>query len=104
MFSNQGCRKFEWKMQGTTFEFDIRLLKLGGCDMVLGVDWLREHSPLVFAFNQLQLSSVKKGKNIVLKGVQEEASLKLNCLGIGCRNYSGRRCLVSLHKWHNASS
>ena len=39
---------FCWTMQGETFEADLRLLKLGGCQIVLGVDWMREISSISF--------------------------------------------------------
>ncbi|KAF9586900.1 hypothetical protein IFM89_039877 [Coptis chinensis] len=32
------CNKLKWEMQGHMFEDNIRLLPLGGCDMVLGRD------------------------------------------------------------------
>lgn len=34
LVSSTMCRRFKWVMQGTTFEAEIRLLPLGGCDMV----------------------------------------------------------------------
>ena len=47
------CVGFCWQMQGESFEADLQLLKLGECDMVLGVDWIREVSPICFYFNKL---------------------------------------------------
>lgn len=38
MYCNQVCRKLRWFMQGHQFEYDLRVLKLGGCDMILGGD------------------------------------------------------------------
>jgi len=43
-------------MQGKEFKADLRILKLGGCDIVLGVDWMRTVSPLVFDFNKLEVT------------------------------------------------
>jgi len=37
------CLKFIWLMQGHKFHMDMRVLKLGRCDTVLGVDWLITH-------------------------------------------------------------
>lgn len=37
------CSQFRWNMQGIPFIADLRLLKLGGCDLILGVDWMWEH-------------------------------------------------------------
>ena len=50
------CVGFCWQMQGESFEADLRLLKLGGCDMVLGVDWMREVSHICFDFNKLEVT------------------------------------------------
>lgn len=36
-----------WTMQDTNFRSDIRLLPLGGCDMVLGVQWLSTLGPVL---------------------------------------------------------
>ena len=36
VMSNLACVGFCWEMQGEGFEADLRLLKLGGCDVVLG--------------------------------------------------------------------
>jgi hypothetical protein len=39
-------------MQNYEFVADLRILKLGRCDIVLGVDWLRKFSPILFDFYQ----------------------------------------------------
>ncbi|PHU04209.1 hypothetical protein BC332_25031 [Capsicum chinense] len=35
--SNYICRKMAWKMQGMTFDSDVLVLPIGGCNMVLGI-------------------------------------------------------------------
>lgn len=30
---------FQWKMQSITFTADLYLIPLGGCDIVLGIQW-----------------------------------------------------------------
>ncbi|KAF7131596.1 hypothetical protein RHSIM_Rhsim09G0045700 [Rhododendron simsii] len=37
MMSTTMCKKFQWEMQGTNFQADMRILQLKGCDMVLGI-------------------------------------------------------------------
>jgi len=34
------CKQFTGKMHGTKFVSDILLIPLGGCDLVLGIQWL----------------------------------------------------------------
>lgn len=48
--SDATCKGFKWSMQGVKFQADIRVLALGGCDMVLGTDWMKQFSPLLFDF------------------------------------------------------
>lgn len=55
-------------MHGTTFEADMRLLPLGGCDLVLGVEWLAELGPIVWDFKNLKIEFTTKGKRHVLQG------------------------------------
>jgi len=47
VMSNLACAGFSWEMYGEQFEVDIRLLRLGGCDIVLGVDWRKNVSPML---------------------------------------------------------
>jgi hypothetical protein len=44
--------RFKWFMQNYEFVVDLRILKLGRCDIVLGVDRLRKFSPILFDFYQ----------------------------------------------------
>ncbi|KAL8138953.1 hypothetical protein V2J09_004954 [Rumex salicifolius] len=67
LYSNQICKNFMGEMQGHT---------LGGCNLVLGGDWLWDFNPILFDFKTLQISFVKKGNKVEIKGVQEEGSLK----------------------------
>ena len=50
-----------WRMQGYEFQHQFNTLKLGGCDMVLGVDWLARFSPMEFDFKGLSVK-FRKGK------------------------------------------
>ncbi|XP_026416754.1 uncharacterized protein LOC113312214 [Papaver somniferum] len=36
------CQNLTWEMQGYQFSANLRALPLGGCDIVLGADWLRQ--------------------------------------------------------------
>lgn len=54
---------------------NLRLLKLGKCDMVIGVDWLRVYSPILFDFMKMKISFKKDGRVIKLRGIVEEPSL-----------------------------
>ena len=57
---------FCWEMQGEEFQANLRLLRLGGCHIVLGVDWMRKVSFVSFDFNNMEVTLDKKGKIVVL--------------------------------------
>ncbi|KAF8413570.1 hypothetical protein HHK36_001561 [Tetracentron sinense] len=62
------CQQLEWLMHGTPFQTDFRLLSLGGCDMVLGVQWLTTLGPIIWDFTNLRMEFHSKGKRHVLRG------------------------------------
>ncbi|KAL8137446.1 LOW QUALITY PROTEIN: hypothetical protein V2J09_003447 [Rumex salicifolius] len=76
LYSQQGCKDFKWEMQGHRFIFSPRILKLGGYDLVLGGDWLREFSPILFDFKALKISFHKDGHKLEFSGIREEAGLR----------------------------
>ncbi|XP_026396090.1 uncharacterized protein LOC113290721 [Papaver somniferum] len=77
LLSQAKCPGFTWVMQGNTLSRDLHLLELGGCDMVLGVDWMRELSPMLFDFKKLTITFQHQGKNIELVGHTEEATVSI---------------------------
>ena len=56
VLSSSACPRFCWEMQGEKFDADLRLLKLGGCDVVLGIDWMKGVIPISFDFNRMEVS------------------------------------------------
>lgn len=46
MLSHKVLPNLQWFMQGHTFTYDGRILPLQGYDMILGADWLEDHSPM----------------------------------------------------------
>ncbi|XP_058217468.1 uncharacterized protein LOC131328550 [Rhododendron vialii] len=61
-------RDLHWSVQGMEFISEVRLLPLGGCDMVLGVQWLSTLGPVLWDFKNLQMQFSVSDKEIVLKG------------------------------------
>ena len=82
MVSQYKCKGFKWMMSGQEFPTDLRILKLGGCHIVLGVDWLRMVRPLVFDFNTLEVTFDMGGQKVTLMGCQEKGE---------CKAMSGKR-------------
>ena len=64
-------------MLGEPFEANLRLLGLGGCDAILGVDWMKEVSPISFDFNRMEVSFEKGGRRLTLFGGREAGVCKM---------------------------
>lgn len=47
------------------------ILQLGGCDAVLGVEWLKKYSSIISDFNQLSLTFTKEGKPVNISNTSE---------------------------------
>ena len=68
VISKSSCIGFQWEMHGERFATDLRLLKLGGCDIVFGVDWMKTVSPISFDFYKLEVTFKKDGRKMILAG------------------------------------
>ncbi|XP_059280639.1 uncharacterized protein LOC132034339 [Lycium ferocissimum] len=67
MYSHQSVT-VKWKASGVEFTDKFRLLNIGSCDMVLGGDWMRAHSPVTFDYELYVLKLQQAGKMVTLKG------------------------------------
>lgn len=59
---------FLWKMQEEQFCFDVRLLQVGGCDLVLGMDRTDVFSPVVLSTTLHSLSQCCERHSPFVKG------------------------------------
>ncbi|KAL5701100.1 hypothetical protein ACHQM5_026475 [Ranunculus cassubicifolius] len=64
------CPNFQWEINGVQFQSDVRILPLGGCDLVLGVQWLKTIGPVLMDFDKLQMSFTYQGNQLTLQGNQ----------------------------------
>lgn len=71
------CPNFSWKMQGHVFHTKVRILPLKACEMVLGVDWLKQHSPVQFDFASMKLTLIHQNSPITLQATTPPASLEI---------------------------
>ncbi|XP_026453896.1 uncharacterized protein LOC113355284 [Papaver somniferum] len=71
------CSELVWSMQGYQFCGDLRVLPLGGCHMVLGVDWLKQLGDAMFNLADLKVSFLHQGKQITLQGTSSIPSCNL---------------------------
>ena len=58
-------------MHEEEFEVDVRLQKIGGCDIVLEVDWMKNVSPICFDFNKMEVTFEKESRRMTLIGSAE---------------------------------
>ena len=76
MCSKAKCDDFCWVVHGQKFYTSVRLLPIGGCDVVLGVEWLKSISPFEMDLNKLKMSFVMAGRKVTLRGITETGELK----------------------------
>ncbi|XP_071687165.1 uncharacterized protein [Rutidosis leptorrhynchoides] len=76
--STPECQKLKWKINGETFESYMVLLPLGGCEMVLGIQWLWTLGDIKWNFEALTMLFTYKGKRIKLRGMRKSMVQWLN--------------------------
>ncbi|KAL4303860.1 hypothetical protein GQ457_10G003110 [Hibiscus cannabinus] len=77
LHSTAKVKQLQWQMQGHSFLYYFRVLKMGGNDIVLGVDWMRTFSPILMDFKEMTFSFNKDGKDITLQGGKKQAYFKI---------------------------
>lgn len=55
-------------MEEEWFLFNMRILEVGGCDIVLGIDWIYHFTHVILNNKPLRLSFVKEGGFVTLMG------------------------------------
>lgn len=70
------CRQVQWVIPQYEFTFDLRIMKLGGWDIILGVDWMYQFSPISFDFKQLKITLSNDKETILLEGLVENPVVK----------------------------
>ncbi|XP_074297152.1 uncharacterized protein LOC141627838 [Silene latifolia] len=69
LVTTEVCKGFTWQLHGMEFSTDVMIVPLGGCEMVLGVQWLSSLGPVVWDFDKLRMEFMFQGKKVVLRGV-----------------------------------
>lgn len=88
--SRTSCSQVKWKIQGYTFSFQFKAMPIAGWDMVLGVDWMYQFSPITFDFKHLQIRMEHEGEQYTLKGYVEQPTIQL-VRGKALRQYHSQR-------------
>ena len=84
------CKEVQLTMQTCKIITNLFLLTLGGCDVVLGVDWLRKLGTIKWNFMELSMHFIMGGRARTLQGlrkpdqaVEEEANISKVTLNEG---------------------
>jgi hypothetical protein len=64
-------------LQGHTFVVDLYILPLAGCDMVLGIQWLRNLGPILWDFLTLTMQFVYEEKTCLLEGLAANLNVSI---------------------------
>lgn len=70
------CNGVHYEVQGQHFNTDLRPFHLGASDVILGVDWLKLHSPVTFDYNKCSITLDKDNKPLLLKGIKTVGTLQ----------------------------
>lgn len=71
----------QWYTQGQTFSTNFKILPLGSYDVILGMDWLEYHSPMLIDWPRCCMQIENCGYTIVLQGV---AAKSQSCALLSC--------------------
>ncbi|XP_070053472.1 uncharacterized protein [Nicotiana tomentosiformis] len=61
-------------MQGVSFDSDMLVLPIGGCNMVLGIQWLVPLGDILWNFRKVKMEFTIMGKKVSLRGIQPPAA------------------------------
>jgi hypothetical protein len=59
-----------WSISGVTFSSTLRVLPLSTYDLIVGMDWLESHSPMLIHWSQKWLSIPLQDTTVTLHGVK----------------------------------
>ncbi|KAJ7960249.1 Ty3/gypsy retrotransposon protein [Quillaja saponaria] len=62
------CNQSKWQMQKRAFQADFLVMPLGGCHMVLGIQWLSTLGPILWDFDRMTMLFWKGQASIMLQG------------------------------------
>uniref|UniRef100_A0A6N2JVX6 Chromo domain-containing protein n=1 Tax=Salix viminalis TaxID=40686 RepID=A0A6N2JVX6_SALVM len=70
LLSEGKCSNIPFIMQGHTYHTDFYIITLGGCDVVLSVQWLSTLGPILWEFDKLRMEFSMFGRVNVLQGIK----------------------------------
>jgi hypothetical protein len=62
-------KQLQWSVQELSFSSDMKILPLGHFDMILGMDWLEEFSPMQVHWKLKWMAIPYNGSTELLQGI-----------------------------------
>lgn len=62
-------KNLEWWVQSTNFSYDVKVLELGGYDLIPGMDWLEQCGEMTCQWKQKWISFTHQGQEVKLQGI-----------------------------------
>lgn len=72
MLSDKLVAQVPWLCQNHTFMTDLRVIPLGCYDIILGMAWLEDHSPMWVDWKKKRLRFSHEGRRITLQGIKDK--------------------------------
>ncbi|GKB01764.1 hypothetical protein Tco_0829808 [Tanacetum coccineum] len=64
LVTNAKCKEFKWQFAPNVFTTDVMLSPLGGCEMVLEIQWLETLGDIRFNFHEFRMGFKYKGQKL----------------------------------------
>lgn len=102
LITNDGLMKCECWSENVKLqigEYNLKthifIIDIGGCDIVLEVDWLWTLGPVTMDFHELYMSFVKDSHTHTLKGIQERPQVVINSRRMDKLLKKGNSCIIA---------
>jgi hypothetical protein len=73
---------FQWWIQGFTFQVNAKVLDMGAYDLVWGMDWLEQFSPMLCDWLGKWIEFPYEGNTIRLQGILHTTTLELQKISV----------------------
>lgn len=92
-------KEFQWDFQSTSFSADFMVIPLGGCDMVLGVQWLQQWGPITWDFQRLTMQFSMGQRRVLLHGIKEGSVRELKAVKLNkLKEENVQIAMISVHQ------
>lgn len=71
------CNGVPYSIQGHQFTSNLRPFNIGGADLILGVDWLKQYNPITFDYQHYHVAINKDGVVVKLQGDMATSTLQI---------------------------